>query len=450
MSCGEDVAPGGVVSARSGSADADADAGGDSRPPVSSDGVRPRSTPSPGNHSAGLPPESSVVTEGVRTGKASDADGEVQFPPDGCLGDPMTAGVRSAVDRAGGSADRPSAAVAPGAAASGDPPLLTGGLLRLASRSVDWLTVTVTGQTVRDLLDWTRVGEPGYAVKGFARSEQRLCLAGTCWRRWEPSSQSKAFGTEYESWEWSGLSANLAAEFLATRECRPSRVDIAYDFECPASFRSDDLVPYYEAWTVGRRITLGNAGQGGVNSRYVGARGSERRICVYRKDLQNKVFADLVGHVLRIELRLRREKAQSWWQLWRRAPDGVRDSLAGQHGFAAAAWHIHDMTGLRVQDSMEEVPVLSLPDETDAAQQVFELIRQHGDHIAALHEAGVPVLDLATDHAARKRNRMQLARSRRRRAELSRLDPKVLTDLVRRLLGLGGQCDSGLQPAIAL
>lgn len=309
---------------------------------------------------------------------------------------------------------------------SANPPLLTGGLLRPLSRSIDWLTVTVNAAVARDLLADTRLDEPGYARPGFKRSERRLTWGGLCWRKWEPLQPSNAFGLEYESWEWSGPAAACAAEFLAGKaDCRPSRVDVAFDFECPESFMSDDLVPHYQPWAVSKGISLGIAGQGGVNTHNVGSKQSDRWIRIYRKDLRDPVLMNLLGPVLRIEPVLKGDLAVAWWETWRVSYD---TALAG------AAWHVHEMMGLRVQDSMHEVPPLVMPESADEAEELWQFLRQHGDRLAAWNRAGVPVADLAEKYDQRPSSRTKAMRDRRRDDRLAKLDVGELVDLLLRLM----------------
>lgn len=280
-----------------------------------------------------------------------------------------------------------------------NPPLLTGGLIHHAkslSRAVDYITATVGTEQSKALIVDTDHDEPGHAGRGFGKSERRACLGGKLWRRWEPLQPSEAWGMEYESWDVDGVGASWMADRLRDVPCRPSRVDVAWDFEVPASFTPDkfiDIVAKHVAEVA--RTTVGISGQGGRNTRYVGAPSSLRRVRVYRKDWETPGFAEMWGPVLRVELILKAEHAVAWWAPW------VHDR---EEGFEVAAGHVAQMCGVRVQEQLQPVPELVQPEGADEAAALFQFAKQHGPQLNAWFRAGVDVASIcraAADRSSR-------------------------------------------------
>ncbi len=310
--------------------------------------------------------------------------------------------------------------------------MLTGGLIHgsqsrgeAIGRSVDWLTGTVPVHVGQVLTAQSEVYEPGFARHGFRLSEQRAVLGGVAWRRWDPTQASEQWGTAYESWEFPSDSARWGASFLRGRDCRPSRVDVAWDYQVPESFTPDDLVQLIAPHVADRGLTLGISGQDGRNTRYVGSASSKRRIRVYRKDWQQPMW--LFGPTLRVELVMRHEQAQAWWRVWDRDEDA---------GYAAAAGHVLDMAGVEVQQA-GPVPELEPVEGADEAGELFQFLEQHGPRLLAWHEAKVPLLKLARLRV-RQASRMTQYRMNRLQKRVERVGASVVTALVRdRLVGQG-------------
>ena len=279
------------------------------------------------------------------------------------------------------------------------------------------------------LLRWTEPDQVGLGRPGFANSESRLCMGGTCWRRWNPSQSSKLWGLDYESWEWSGGSADTASEWL--RGCRlqgrPSRVDVAFDFQCEDDYLPEHLEDRYRAHVKARGVKRGVSGSGGVNTLYVGSPSSDHRLRIYRKDRQLPAFAEMFGPVLRVELILKGKAARPWWSMFL---DDRDKSMAGAAGI------IEGMTGIRLVDDVCDVPALDIPVEVDAIDTLFYFIRQHGDYVAALHDAGVSVEDLACDYSNRSYNRLQRSRYSRRLRKLGEMNIFEVVSYVRHMLKL--------------
>lgn len=263
---------------------------------------------------------------------------------------------------------------------------------------IDFLTLSMGSQTAADLLAVTLPHDDGGRVAGFAQSEQRLCLGGKIWRRWDPHQSAKVWGNEYESWEASGFESQWLSKWAPGRDVRPSRVDIAFDYEVTDDVLSDRIResiedPAHPGFTR-EGVSLGINGQAGTNTHYVGAFESERRIRIYRRDLLHAYLVQQVGHpILRVELQLKRAHARAWWDLW--ATDATNGT---KHAYEAAAAHVYAMCGLVVRDVVGTVPNIVHPDASgNAGQAVFQFITQHVRMLKACHDAGVDLVSLTNE-----------------------------------------------------
>ena len=187
------------------------------------------------------------------------------------------------------------------------PPLLTGGVLHLEAihrpavvRGLDFLTVSLPDATAGLLLAESEHSENGHGFHSFRRSEERLIMGGRAWRRWEPGQPCKLWGTGYESWETSGAASDSFGMSLRGRPCKPTRVDAAWDFSVPETFTSDDFLAAIAAHVEGQILTTGISGQAGVNTRYVGSPQSEKRLRIYRKDLQDPCLGAMLLSLIHI------------------------------------------------------------------------------------------------------------------------------------------------------
>jgi hypothetical protein len=266
--------------------------------------------------------------------------------------------------------------------------------------------------------------EDGYGRPGFARSEQRKTLGGIAWRRMDPHQASDQWGKAYESWEFSGNAAWWPTQFLRSRERRPTRIDVAWDFSVDAGYTADTFHDAVEPWCTSKGITTGISGHAGVNTRYIGSRKSDRMVRVYRKDLQDSILAEILGPTLRVELVLKGDHAAAFWQVW-------KDATSDDAAWPAAAAVLHHMTGLAI--SPGEVPQLEVPECKDESQRLLAFVEQHGPTLVAFVDAGVPLLDLCRDHSldASKPTRM---RQGKRVRELQRQGVEQVTQLVRDVL----------------
>lgn len=306
-----------------------------------------------------------------------------------------------------------------------NPPLLTGGLLHsgeaLVGVGVDFLTVSVNRAVAGFLLGSTAYREGGVARPGFKSSQLRDCIGGTCWRRWEPRQESKRWGLDYESWEWASSVADYAARQLlgcGIEDVRPSHVDVAFDFSVASSGLTPDAFceavrGHYSALG----IKDGISGEGGVNTLYIGSKSSERRLRVYRKDLQSAGWASIFGPTLRVELILKGDRAAEWWGSWCESPDDA---------YRQAAGHVLAMTGLTVVDGAALPPVLSVPDEVHEAERLVAWVRQNAGMLDVCNRAGIDlgVLVLAQ---VRKQCRMTRYRNRQRVKTLQGLGAQEVT-----------------------
>lgn len=295
---------------------------------------------------------------------------------------------------------------------------------------VDYATLTMGTDTAADLLAVTLEHEPGKAVQGFGQSEQRVCLGGHVWRRWDPHQSSERWGTDYESWDASSGESRWLAGWCRGRPVRPSRIDVAFDYcvtddvlaDAVAAAIADPAKPTHTR----EGCSLGISGQGGVNTLYVGAASSDRRMRIYRRDLKDAYLLAQFGHpVLRVELVLKREHAQAWWPIWE------TDEPAAM---AAAAAHVHSMSGLVVRDVLGTVPKLKDRDaDAEAGQAVFQFIQQHGRMLEAIFSTGVDLVSL-TSEASTVASRMTAHRTANTVRDFQAVGADAIEQVVRTLL----------------
>ena len=265
---------------------------------------------------------------------------------------------------------------------------------RLTSKGVDFLSVTVDQDAAFALISSTILDEHGRGTTGFQQSQWRTCIGGRVLRKFQPYQPSQQFGTSYESWEWASSSADTAAKSLIGKRVKPTRVDIAFDLEVDEDYTSDDYIRAIEEHATGKNFTLGISGSNGINTRYIGAATSPRRIRVYRKDKQDDVWSQFFGPTLRVELILREEQAENWWATWIDDPD---------KGYQVAAAHILAMTGHQLHD-VTDIPQIIPPECGDEAATLFEFLKQYGPTLSAWQQAGIPVMTMAKyqrKHASR-------------------------------------------------
>jgi len=285
-------------------------------------------------------------------------------------------------------------------------------------------------QTAADLLAVTVPHDEGGRVAGFGQSEQRMCLGGFIWRRWDPHQASTLWGKHYESWEASGAESRWLADWAHSRPVRPSRIDFAFDLAVTDDVLSDHvahaIIDPSKPTHTREGFSLGINGQGGTNTHYVGSSSSDRRIRIYRRDLLHPYLLDQFGHpVLRVELVLKGPHARSAWDLW--ATDRTR-------AIEAAAAHVHSMCGFTVRDEVGTVPPLVDPAPVaEPAQDLHQLLIQYGPTLAMYFDAGVDLVSLANEANAIA-SRMTTHRSTNKRRLIEAIGPHHLEDAVRNLM----------------
>lgn len=307
-----------------------------------------------------------------------------------------SAGVVVALDSGPMPRPGPMPALPEGPAAKRYPPLLTGGYEQTReawSRGVDWLTLTMPTAMAQELVAGSSLVEVGQPKLGFERTERRMMSGGFAWRKFEPRSLSKSWGREYETWEWSGGGSDVIAKALAPRG-RPSRIDVAWDFECPgdlsaAKFFRSMMRRHVVAETrlcVEPKGPMPRRGEFDSRTWMIGAASSDWRLRVYRKDIQQPELQQIVGPLMRVELIASDVNAQRLWIAFGEDP---------QRGYAAAARQVERMTGLAPQIGMVELPHLDKPPVLEVAQRFFEFMQQHASTLRAAEEAGVPLARMA-------------------------------------------------------
>lgn len=321
-------------------------------------------------------------------------------------------------------AETPLAARGPGRPPSSDRGVATlNGVVGRFSTSVDFLTITLGSGQVADLLAETVVSEAGHAVRGFGRSERRECLGGLCWRRWEPSQAASGFGHDYESWQFSGASSSVYAGRLAGRG-RPSRVDVAFDFVCDRRLYVRRFFRRIRS-LVRPRVVPEWSEKGDDATCYLGARSSDWRIAIYRKDVQQgPLWDEAFPPVLRIEARMGGDLARDFWAAW------SREAAAG---FSMVAGRVESWLGVSVADEQSEWVEVVKPEEFDPAQRLLAFFEQNGAVLDECRRAGVPVFELAAI-ASGRRCRVSRWRSEARLRQLVAVGVPGVVELVRRAL----------------
>lgn len=292
---------------------------------------------------------------------------------------------------------------------------------------LDWFTGSVSAHESRDLIAFTDWHRAGGAKQGFGASEERSFLGGHAWRRWEPVSPSKRWGFDYENWEAASSGAQWFAERLAKgRGFSPSRIDFAWTFQVPGHLRSDRVARAIAKHVRRAGLTKGISGQGDVNTRYVGSSTSDRRLRIYRKDLQCPELLELFGPCMRIEVVLKADLARAWWCMWERDAESAA---------AAAAAHVEQMSGL-VVGPVGQIPPPIIEEPADIARSAAAMVAQYGDTLFALLEepGGAQELRHLTAEYVSRESRTAAWRSQARRGELERLGLSAVLGQVRRIL----------------
>jgi len=205
-------------------------------------------------------------------------------------------------------------------------------------------------------------------------------------------------------------------------------VDVAWDYQCLAGDTPERWVDMVAPHARSCGLTLGGTGQGDVWTRYVGAPESSRRIRVYRKDLRDEGWLFQFGSTLRVELVMRHEVAKAWWKVF------DRDEVEGMR---VAAGHINEMVGLPVQAEWSEVPRPGVEPVVDAAQMVFEFLKQNEVMLIVCDTLGINLGQLANERHSSLKRRESECRLRQRLAVLGEVPSSEVVECVRAMIRKG-------------
>jgi hypothetical protein len=280
----------------------------------------------------------------------------------------------------------------------------------------------------------------GGAIRGFRQSENRALLGGWFWRRWDPVTESKMYGSAYESWEASGDAASSLAEDLQGVPGYATRVDIAFDYFGGEGSRLRNvkpehvIMPQVEPSSISDNpkvkmktregFIVGFRGEGGCNTGYVGTRNSDRMIRIYRKDIQSPGFEDWVGPCLRVEIELRGDHAKAWWSVFRHDRD---------QAMKAAAAHVEAMMGVNPMPG-GTVPELQAPPELSEVDSLFHFIQSTASREEAYRASGIDVDRLRAikvNHQGRQAmDRLEDLERRLRACDVKKLEAMVVSLLM--------------------
>lgn len=318
------------------------------------------------------------------------------------------------------------------------PPLLIGGVLQqnpnkridisLSGVGFDYLSVTVPSDNSAEILTHhSELEETGYPNQGFRQTERRVCMAGHCWRKFEPHQPSKQWGLSYESWEYSGQTCVTPIQLLKGHPARPSRIDVAFDFNVQPDLYPMALEPLFLDHCAEKGIDIEWKGKRLKQTVYVGSQKSERRIRIYRRDLKNPLLAEEGVHILRVELELKKDYAQALWHHIYRYGD--------QTAYEAAASHIAHMIGYAPIATGWDLPELHRTDEdAEAAQMILQFVHCNYGSLEAMRRCGLDILELARIKYENTHNRMAESRLNKKVTTLAAIEPQRLHDLVAALL----------------
>jgi len=224
----------------------------------------------------------------------------------------------------------------------------------------------------------------------------------------DPRVESAALGLDYESWVFSGPQAAIAVLLAKPiTGARPSRVDIAFDFPVDLTTTADDVLESFRDHYEGLRLTDGISGQGGINTRYIGSASSERRVRIYRKDLDDRAYAELHGPTVRVEVVLKAKHAEAFWQDYTEHGE--------QHALSIAAAHLASLTGLHL-DGSGDLPVLVPVEASAPAQKIAYWVEQNASALVAMCEAGIDLKKLCDRQVLKQNRQAKYRRNKRKKA----------------------------------
>jgi hypothetical protein len=315
-----------------------------------------------------------------------------------------------------------------------NPPVLTGGLKPenncgglgyLADTSFDWLSLTVSASASRTLVNMTQFREDGRPIAGFGASESRICLGGTCWRKMQPHQSEKAcgYGKNYESWEFSGPVAHSNIPKLVGLDCKPTRIDVAFDFKVDSAYTPDEWIESVRSHFENKRLNDGISGQNDINTRYIGSKQSDRRIRVYRKDIQDLVIAQCTGPCLRIELILKAAYAVAFWRILCESSDNA---------VRVAAAYITEMTGfVPLPDNTACLPHFEKKIPSKLPGRILNFIKQYALFFKVVQNSKIDIQALIdTKYSQAMNSKVARHRIRLLEAECASSKPKDIEAVV--------------------
>ena len=258
--------------------------------------------------------------------------------------------------------------------------------------------------------------------KGFAKHEARRVggsvemkgkepFAGLgfnhCRRGFGPHTKSKKWGHDYESWTFSGESALLGAKLIRYleidhTEAKCTRADCAFDYFCDSSLTPTGFRDAHSDHWENLGLIPGISGEGELkaHSAYLGTLNSERRICIYRKDIESPYSYPYP--TLRVEMRLRGDFAQ-----------GAFYALGlGDQAFAKrCGGHVLQMMGFQPIADDCEIPIRESKPKTKFASALAAMVDQWCDVLTVANREGIDLEKLCNRRLARS---SPMAKSRRR------------------------------------
>lgn len=321
------------------------------------------------------------------------------------------------------------------------PPLLTGGVLQMQdiakSKGIDWLSLSVSTSSALHLLERTKKldGPPKY-FKGFGIHELRECWGGQCQRHYGPHSKSLKWGKDYELWSWTGENARSSFEYTSgqcsgvlpnlreIKGAKCTRVDVAFDIRCTKDVSPTDIVNACRETIESQGIKCGTYSEGDIvaETRYIGTSTSERRIRIYRKDIQSPTLITLDASEsgkdyyempprLRIELVLKRDMAEALYKV------SIENE---EEAYRIAAQHIYEMCGIVLSDDMGAVPKIPKSEDSGLAEKIAHMVNQYGEVLDLIDNKGVSLKTLLSCRR-NKISRMSLHRAKKGREKASGL-----------------------------
>jgi len=294
-------------------------------------------------------------------------------------------------------------------------PLLTGGALQgencLMSAGCDWLSTTMPTASGCELQSILSDVDPTiqHPWKGYQKHEARKTLGGFCHRHWGPYTPSKEWGSDYESWIWTGQTALSAGAFVRDVKgaIKATRLDCAFDFACEAGLAPAAVVEgWASTWRDVRGLTPGMSGEGHDDrayTAYIGGKTSDVRVRVYRKDIESP--SDYPAPTMRVEIVLKGEQCAKAFERMFLESD--------QACIRYCASLLERATGFVAVPSDGRIPEREPREKVMIAESIAALIDQWGPVLHAVRVLGVD-LGALIDERMRHSSRMAVSRLNRR------------------------------------